>query len=274
LRDALLSFVVRLSRARQLVFFHGWSHHIESTQNSRAWRALFRNTLCRADQIIVLARDFADELVPLGATRENITVMQTLFDGRIFDGLSRRDDDWINILFMSRIVRKKGVFELIEAMEELCQQQPQVRLVVAGDGPARAEAEALVNKLELSDRVSFPGYIQGEEKAQALLNADIFALPTSYREGCPLALLEAMAAGLPVLITGNGGIVEVVEDGVHGVVMENVSTATVLQGLKDLLADEELLRQMAKTNYEQAWARYEASAVAGRLEDIYERMAQ
>ena len=80
--------------------------------------------------------------------------------------------------------------------------------------------EQWVKTKGLADRVRFPGYLRGKEKTQVLLNSDLFVFPTYHGEGCPVSLLEAMAAGLPVVATRVNGVPEIIEDGKNGILVD------------------------------------------------------
>ena len=114
------------------------------------------------------------------------------------------------ILFMSTLTPAKGILELIRAVGLLRQTRPQVRLQVAGawqDDGVKAAAAELLAREKLGEHVSFAGAVAGAEKAAFLAGGEIFCLPTRYPyEGQPLVILEAMAAGLPVLAARQGAL--------------------------------------------------------------------
>lgn len=123
----------------------------------------------------------------------------------------RQLGDGTHLVFVGRLAPVKGLRVLIEAMGQLG--DPSVRLTIVGDGSERAALETLA--APLGDRVRFTGYLSQEEVAQILATANAFVLP-SFAEGVPVVLMEAMAAGLPVMATRITGVPELVEDGVSG----------------------------------------------------------
>jgi glycosyltransferase involved in cell wall biosynthesis len=178
----------------------------------------------------------------------------------------------MTLLFLSRIEKTKGVFELIEAYARLCRRYPGLRLVMAGEGPARPGLQQRAAQLGL-DGVSFPGYIRNAAKAQALVDADLFVLPTYYGEGCPVALLEAMGAGLPCVTNAVGGIPDVFNDGTNGVLLNEVTVDSIADALEELLSDPDRRQEIAKHNRVEAWSRYEARVVIPRIESRLREVA-
>lgn len=117
------------------------------------------------------------------------------------------------LIFVGRLAPVKGLRVLMQTLNGLKDALPDLRLTVVGDGPDRAALEAAA--APLGARVSFTGYQSQAEVAAHLAASDIFVLP-SFAEGVPVVLMEAMAAGMPVIATRIAGIAELVEDGTSG----------------------------------------------------------
>jgi phosphatidyl-myo-inositol alpha-mannosyltransferase len=107
------------------------------------------------------------------------------------------------IVFLGRLVKRKGAAELIEAFYELTKTNPLARLVIAGAGPQMASLKSTVARLDLSDRVRFLGYINEKDKPAILGSAAIACFPALYGEAFGIVLIEAMAAGTKVVVGGN-----------------------------------------------------------------------
>jgi glycosyltransferase involved in cell wall biosynthesis len=133
-------------------------------------------------------------------------------------------------LWLGVLAEVKRVDVLLDAAERA----PGLRVLVAGDGPLLPEVERRVTASGLSDRVALLGRVA--DPAPLFARADLFAL-TSAAEGCPLALLQAMSAGLPAVATAVGGVPEVVRDGVDGVLCEAGDPAAFAAGLRSMVED-------------------------------------
>lgn len=260
---------------RGIVFIHGWDESCEQAIRKRLLgRYLFVRVFGRARRLIVLASRFRDALVSMGIEPDKVRVFSTMFDGELFEGThGKRNAEPETLLFMSRLVREKGVFELLEAFLQLRGRYHRLRLDIAGDGEERLGVTQWVDAHGLRDRVRLLGYLRGEEKARALLGADIFVLPTRHGEGCPVTLLEAMAAGLAVITTPVGGIPDVFSDGVNGILLRDHQPATIAEAIGRLLDDGELCARTGEYNRGEAWKRFESRIVACRMEQLYREVA-
>lgn len=140
--------------------------------------------------------------------------------------LPAHSTDSLTIVTMARLMKGKGVELVIEAMTKL---PANFNLIVAGDGPFKDELMAMTKSLELEQRVSFAGWIDGQQKEQLLRDADIFCLPSTY-ESFGMVFIEAMAFNLPVVAYGWGPIKDVVTPDV-GVACEHATAQDVEQAL-------------------------------------------
>ena len=171
------------------------------------------------------------------------------------------------VLFLGRLERDKGVFDLLEAVSALRASIPDIRLVCAGIGDFRSVAR-YAGRLGIEDAVSLPGWIGSADKRLLLERAAVLVLP-SYAEGLPVSLLEAMAAGVPVVATSAGGIPDVVVDGVDGFLFAPGDTAALARLLRALVLDPELGRRVASAARETVRLRFAAEGVLAQLAEIY-----
>lgn len=271
-RDGLFMLVLSLrGRRNTLVLFHGWDIALaERIISCPVRKAFMRLTFGRAARVLVLAGLFKSQLVRMGLSEDRIEVVSTMFDGGIFNGLTdTRPAPGKTVLFLARFIREKGIFELLEAFGKIRARHPEARLVLAGDGPEHEAVRERVRSLGLEDSVFLPGYLRDKDKARALVEADVFALPSSYGEGCPVSLLEAMAAGLAVVATRAGGIPDIVEDPQNGILIDQPAPESIEKALERFFSDPEFLKNVRETNREQAWEKYEAGVVTKRIEALY-----
>ncbi len=168
------------------------------------------------------------------------------------------------VIMVGRLAPPKDPVALLEALGGL----PAGHIVVAGDGPLRPRVEGAARRLELG-RVSLLGF---REDIPGLLQAcDIFALP-SHWEGLPLAVIEAMMAGLPVVATRVGGVPELVEHGVTGLLVPAGDVGALREALGALLADRELRARMGAAGRQRALERFTAQRMVRDTMDLYDRL--
>jgi glycosyltransferase involved in cell wall biosynthesis len=270
LRDGLFLLVMRLFRKREvLLFMHGWENDLSKRiAENRLWRAIFLYVYGWPRVIVVLGSNFRDQLLSMGFPAERIRVDSAMFDGSIFKGLVRCPHTDHRLVFVSRLVANKGMWELLDAYAELKVQFPDLSLCFVGDGSERQRLTAAVAALGISD-VTITGFVSAESKAQILLDSDIFVFPTTYGEGCPASLLEAMAAGLPCVTTRVGGIPDVFVDNVNGILLDHVTAKSVAQAIAELLKHPAKMNTMAHTNCTLGWGRFEAGPVSSRIASEY-----
>jgi glycosyltransferase involved in cell wall biosynthesis len=171
------------------------------------------------------------------------------------------------ILFLGRLEAAKGIFDLLEAMAALRAALPDVRLVCAGDGQRIAVAR-YAERLGIADAVKFTGWVGPSGKRALLETAAAFALP-SYDEAMPNGLCEAMAAGVPVVVSPVGGVPELVSDGVSGVLVAPGDKVTLERQLRRVLTDRALGARLGAAARETARVRFAPERTIGRLEEIY-----
>jgi glycosyltransferase involved in cell wall biosynthesis len=170
------------------------------------------------------------------------------------------------VLTLGRLGHRKGSYVLLEAAARLAGRH-RVTLRLAGDGDLDGVA---ARAAELGVDAEVLGWIGPEERARELSSAGLFALP-SYAEGLPMALLEAMAAGLPVVATTVGGFTDVVTDGVEGFLVEPGDVEGLAERIDRLLDDPRLAARMGAAAKQRA-ADFSPAAVVPRVEEIYEAL--
>jgi glycosyltransferase involved in cell wall biosynthesis len=276
LRDGLFLIVLRVAQRKTVVvFWHGWDQQLaQRIKEHRLLRWLFGNVFGKVSVTLVLAHCFRESLISMGFEPAKIRLSTTMFDGDTFEGLARVNRSGCNrLIFLSRLIKEKGTYELLKAFEFVAARFPKVHLVIAGDGPERLEMERWVAERDLHDKVTFTGYLRGKEKGQALLNADLFVFPTYHSEGCPIALLEAMGAGLAVVTTPVGAIPEIVENKINGIILKEPKPEKIAEAVYLFLRNQGLCKVVRQSNRRKAWANYEASVVATKIESIYREVA-
>jgi glycosyltransferase involved in cell wall biosynthesis len=160
-------------------------------------------------RIVAVSSQLADVLVrDEHAPRERITVIPTCAERESFESPKTRFERKgpLRIVTLGRLVPVKNLEVLVRAIAILARRGTEARLLVAGDGPERATLERVAAEERVTDRVSLLGF--HEDRAGLLRDADVYAIP-SWSEGCSLSLIEAMAAGVPVIASSVPGNLEV-----------------------------------------------------------------
>jgi glycosyltransferase involved in cell wall biosynthesis len=244
----------------------------EPPNRSAYWqlRALAR----RVDRYLAVSREIAGELVErLDWPAEKVEVVYNAVDVERVEatappGLREQlggSEARPLVLTPARLDAQKGHETLLEAVAEV----PDAIFVLAGEGPERAALEARAAELEVAERVSFLG--RREDIPQLLAACDVFALPSLY-EGSSLAVLEAMAAGTPVVSSAIGGTEELVEDGRTGLLVAPGDAQALAGALRRLLDEPELRSELAAKARERVEHGLRREQNAERVAGVYREL--
>lgn len=199
-----------------------------------------------------------DGLQPAGNPSAIASLVPDHFDGCV-------------LVSVGRLVEAKDHFTLLAALAELRDQAAPVFLVLVGDGELRSDLESAVTRHRLEDHVVLAG--QRSDVPELLSGADVFVM-SSKREGLPMAVLEAMSAGLPVVSTDVGGIPEVVEDGLSGVLVPPGQPKALARALASLAADPGRREALACAARRRVVEHFDIRRVAERYAAIYTQLAE
>ena len=175
-------------------------------------------------------------------------------------------DDRILFLCAARFFEQKNHRMLLNAFAAVARQIPTALLLLAGDGGLQPELEQLTGQLNISDQVRFLG--RREDMPEVLAAADVFTL-ASHWEGNPLSVMEAMAAGLPVVATSVGGVPELVEHGRSGFLAASGDTAGFSQALLEVARDSATLRRMGEAAAQRAREKFDQRDMVRAYDRLY-----
>lgn len=271
-RDCLYALVSKLLGCKVVIQMHGGS--LPDLCRIGVVCRIVRRALAIPDLVILLAtqekRDFAARgmtnrllIIPNGVDISAYRSVNRVHSGRV-----------LRLVYMGRLVRTKGIFEAVAAIE-LLQREPafkDIELIIAGSGPDESELEQEIQRRRLSGCVRFVGPLYGAEKVKFLCGADVFVFPTYHREGLPYSILESLAAGTPVITTPIAGIPDVVVDRVHGRLIEPQSPSQIAAAVCDLAASASALKKMSSNCRAYAADAFSLERFARRFEEAYEKL--
>ena len=169
-----------------------------------------------------------------------------------------------HMTFVGRLAAVKGVPVLLQALKQARDALPDLRLTLIGDGPERPVLEAEATAMQLGPAVHFAGYKSQDDVARALSETDLLVLP-SFAEGVPVVLMEAMAAGKPVVATRVAGVGELVEDGRTGLLVPPGDTDALAAAIVQALSDPDWQRTAGRLGRDKVAAEFDAATEAARL---------
>lgn len=190
-----------------------------------------------------------------------------------FKAPEREEKDTLKIIFTGRMLREKGVEDLISAAEILREKyQGKTEFILCGDiskNPKALTREQLIN---LTDGKYIKWLGHCDNIPELLDDADIMCFPSFYREGVPKSLLEASAAGLPIITTDSVGCRDTVEEGKNGFIVPPHSPMDIAKALENLIEDADLRKKMGKYSRKKAEKEYDVENVAKTHIEIYESL--
>jgi glycosyltransferase involved in cell wall biosynthesis len=239
LRKAILALIGLSFQKPVLIHTHGAEFHVTYSRLP-AWAKQWLSAIFRQSQaFIVLSNTWKEFYVTnLGLDPKLVYVLPnpTELPEQIPQRLNVQT---VNLLFCGRVGQRKGAFDLIQAFANLPSTIKDCsKLILAGDGDLE-QAQNLVDNLNLGEYITLVGWVNSEKRNELLASSDVFILP-SYNEGLPMAILEAMAWGLPIISTPVGGIPELVVSNKNGFLVTPGDVEQLSQTMQTLIANETL----------------------------------
>jgi glycosyltransferase involved in cell wall biosynthesis len=246
------------------------------------WKLLHKPLLLpikRADRVIAVSNASADFCRAFGVPEDKIKVILNGLDPQEFnpsDGSQIRADLGIGsrpfIMTAIRLVKRKGPRYLITAFSKVLRDVPDAMLVIAGDGPEATNLRRLVKKLEIEGSVLMLGSLPHRRVLKLMAAADVFVLP-SLMESFGLVLLEAMMAGAPIVCTRVGGVPEVIENGVNGLMVPPADDDALASAILTILNDRELAKRLSRNGLKIARERFNWEKTARETLVLYESIS-
>ncbi len=206
--------------------------------------------------------------------KPNIPIVHNGVDITLFFPSEKQtESDRINILSVGRLIERKGQAYLIRAFANLRPKLKQeIKLTLVGTGDEEASLKKLAKDLFVDEEVEFVGVVSNEKMPQIYREADAFVLP-SQNEGMSIALLEAMASGLPAIVTETGGTAELVRENVNGFVVPWANVQALTEHLTLLAGDRELRHRLGQASRQIA-IKFSWESMAQRYLDLCVQIAR
>jgi glycosyltransferase involved in cell wall biosynthesis len=278
-RNVKSHFFVRLLRLHRKYPWIAWNHgYTRISRLDRIYSRLDRWSLPKAYRVVTVCRPFAEQLKHLGVEPERITILHNSVKPfvrppeeavqRVRRELGVAEDEAV-ILAVGRVSQEKGHADLIRAAAALSGMSgvPHFRVVLVGDGPERERLAQLAAQLGIEKRMAFAGFQRDTKPYYAM--ATLVAVP-SYSEGSPNVVLEAMAAGLPIAANAVGGVPEILEENVTGLMVPPRNPEAMAKAILQILSDEELRRRLGAAARARTESNHTPEAYRQTLVEFYQ----
>lgn len=269
-RNGIFSIVARILGARTIFQIAGWKDwEFEKIKGSRGLSFGIKRLLNVQDRIVVLSPSFKERLKGF-SVKSNVSTTTTMMEAGNFSTGAREFSPPFQILFCGSLLKKKGVFELVRAIQIVKRSGSEVRLTLMGAGNELVSLTALAEELGVVDEIEFIGRKEGIEKRKVFVDSDVFILP-SYTEGFPTVYCEALAAGLPYIGTQVGGLVHEFDHGKQGLVIRSnpPDPQEIANLILQMTGDRKMMKLMSENNSKEAKEKYDAKVVSAEMGVFY-----
>ena len=272
--DIITILVAKVLRIPVISTCHGF---IEDGRKLKRSNGTDRMVLRFSNRIIAVSQGIKDELLKSGIKESKIEVVlnavQTNTDNDVLthDRYKKRravhasEKDFV-LGYIGRLSREKGIHYLLDAVEILAKRNIPIKTVIIGDGPAKKDLELMVRQKGLEDKVFFAGFQTDVRKWIPAM--DVFVLP-SLTEGTPMALLEAMACGIPIVASAVGGVPQIIDSGKEGILVPPGKPEDIAAGIMELYSSNSLRENFAQAAYRKVKSDFDIKEWTEKIESQY-----
>ena len=246
-RESIFIFLAKLFGKKVITHFHAGDVDNYYPFQRKIGQKFIQTALGLSDSFIAVSQESAKQLRDITQS-QNISVITNAIDTSVFNGNKKsltdeRSDDAVRLLFVGAVGKLKGEKDLIKALALLRDNKPNLKISFLGYGAENLKDYC--ERFEVGDLVEYLGAVPMNERIEFFRRSDIFVLPT-YAEAMPMSVIEAMAAGLPVISTRVGGIPELIEDGVDGILFAPGDVGALAEKISFLLNNKDTRIKIGK----------------------------
>jgi len=244
-------------------------HNNEGIWGRKKWK---QQAYKEIDHFICPTKRAKQSLIDEGCDHKKISVIRMGVNLTNFKyQISNANKNCINILFIGRLEKEKGIWELLKAFQKLSLRYKNIKLNLIGSGKENNNLEDFVTVKKLTNKVSFLGNIGYNQIPKYLKNADFFVLPSkntkTWQEQYGMVLVEAMASGLAIISTSSGAILEVIDGA--GILVSSGNESELLLAIESLISKEELRKSLSLKSIKRAREEFDCNKSANKIGKIY-----
>ena len=255
-RKRIFIYIAKAFNKKVVYHMHGGRFADFTHEHDHAVRALVKKCDC-----IIALSDYWKGFFENELGCKNVVIIKNVITAPV---LRPNKSDRFSLLFLGLLGHNKGIYDLLDCLTEHRDEfRNKLRLYVGGNGEVE-KVKQIIASNDLSDIVSFEGWVSGDNKIELLNKANAYILP-SYHEGLPISILEAMSYSLPIISTNVGGIPEILKDGENGYLIEPGDKEAMYKSIKSLMSDADLCKKMGECS---------KSKVSEHLPDYVEKQLQ
>lgn len=257
---------VRLAKKygkKVVIHIHGAEYKIFFNECNDKQKEYVKETLNLADQIIVLSEEWKEYFKNL----VDESKIKVIYNAIVIPEDFEKDLDSQKLLFLGRIGQRKGIYDLVDVLEKLVMEFPNIKLYVGGDGEVD-NLKKIIKEKKLEKNFEYIGWISGKEKDNILRECSIYILP-SYNEGMPMSVLEGMAYKNVTISTNVGGIPKVIKNRENGYIIEPGDKDKLYNCLKEILSDSKLRKKLSDNGRKIMLEKFDINITIKTLIEVY-----
>lgn len=252
-----------------IVHMHGAEFKEFYRDSNNVIKSKIIKLLTGVDVVLVLGKQWQEYVLSLDKGINAIILKNAV---NTTNEIITKSEEKINILFLAVLIERKGIFDLIEAAKLIKDENKlsnfKLNFVIAGSGEEEQKSKDVVNRYKLDNQFKFVGWVNGEQKKQLLKDSDIFVLP-SYNEGLPVAILEAMSYGIPVISTNVGSIEEAIKHEYNGFIHSPGDINMLKEYIEGLVVDSKKWKRFSENSKKIIEKEYSTKEYFKNIESIY-----
>lgn len=271
-RKYIVFRVSKLFNKKVIIHLHGseFKRFFDNTDfiSKRFIKYLIKN----CDKILVLGERWANIIEEIEADA-NIKILLNSVNIPLEE--DKKFKEKIDILFLGALVERKGIYDLLEVAKQMKEKELldkyKIRFIIGGSGKEEKNFVKKINEYGISNYIVMKGWVNEEKRARLLKNSEIFILP-SYNEGLPIAILEAMSHGLPVISTNVGSINEAVIENKNGFLVQPGMHNELENAILELAKNKELIKKYGKNSRMLVEEKFNENKYFENIKSIYQNL--
>ena len=268
LRKLPFFLLCKLYGKKVILHFHSYS---PDTTIAGRFHSLYYCVFNLADKVIVLSVSWKKWIKECFDLDENVVVIYNpCIPVPISLEIKENLDRGKFVLYAGTICQRKGYGDLIKAFSMIAYKYPDWKVVFAGNGEIEV-GKSLAKKMQISSQVEFVGWVTGKSKENLFSRASIFCLP-SYAEGFSVAVLDACAYGIPIVTTRVGGMPDIIQDGVNGMLFEAGDVSYLASLIEKLIVSPNIRNQLAEQSLELAKNVFSLKRIDEEIQRLYQSL--
>lgn len=275
--DIVGSLAARLAGKRWVATNHNW---LNTSRRLRLYEHLDAFVLKFADKVVAVSDDIKAGMVKRGFRPGQVNVIHNGIDTDLFaDRVLKKDlrrelginNDDIVVSIVGRLAKEKGIEIFLDAAKIVLNSKKDVRFLIVGDGPLNGDLKSRAQELDLGDRVIFTG--NREDMPQIYSITDIL-VNSSYIEGLPMTILEAMAAKVPIIATKVGAVPKVILNEHNGILLEPGNAESLAKEICDLIERPDKRKSLAEAAYRDVREKWGVGVMAANYREVYKEVLE